>query len=57
MLFILEMYFISESVREPCVDKGFVPLFLNVLKELTDIEKMTQACRALGNMCFDNGKR
>ncbi|KAL4239957.1 Rap1 GTPase-GDP dissociation stimulator 1 [Mactra antiquata] len=44
----------TESLREPCVEKGFVPIFLNVLEKDTSIENMTQACRALGNMCFDN---
>ncbi|XP_052235417.1 rap1 GTPase-GDP dissociation stimulator 1-like isoform X3 [Dreissena polymorpha] len=44
----------TESIREPCVEKGFVPLLLRVLEEQTDVASMTQACRAMGNVCFDN---
>ncbi|XP_052767707.1 rap1 GTPase-GDP dissociation stimulator 1-like [Mya arenaria] len=44
----------TESVREPCVEKGFVPLLLRLLEKQEDINSMTQACRALGNVCFDN---
>jgi len=46
---------LAESVREPCVEKGFVPLLLRALDPQDDIAMATQACRALGNMCFDNG--
>ena len=46
----------TETVREPCVEKGFVPIFLGVLNRDEDVECVTQSCRALGNMCFDNGK-
>lgn len=44
----------TESVREPCVKSGIVLVLLKVLERQDDIESMTQACRALGNMCFDN---
>ncbi|XP_060551393.1 rap1 GTPase-GDP dissociation stimulator 1-like isoform X2 [Ruditapes philippinarum] len=44
----------NESVRVPCVEKGFIPILLKVLERQDDIDRMTQACRALGNICFDN---
>ena len=47
---------VVESVREPCVEKGFVPIFLGVLNKDENVECVLQSCRALGNMCFDNGK-
>ena len=49
-------YYVVESVREPCVEKGFVPIFLGVLNKEENVECVLQSCRALGNMCFDNGK-
>lgn len=44
----------TETIREPCVMQGFVPILLQHLKS-DDIMMATQACRALGNICFENG--
>ncbi|KAL5018526.1 hypothetical protein ScPMuIL_004248 [Solemya velum] len=43
----------TECLREPCVEKGFVPQLLHLL-ESDDITKSTQGCRALGNICYEN---
>nr|XP_034313658.1 rap1 GTPase-GDP dissociation stimulator 1-B isoform X2 [Crassostrea gigas] len=43
----------TETIREPCVMQGFVPILLQHLKS-DDIIMATQACRALGNICFEN---
>ncbi|XP_062604562.1 rap1 GTPase-GDP dissociation stimulator 1-like [Saccostrea cucullata] len=43
----------TESIREPCVIQGFIPILLQQLKS-DDITMATQACRALGNICFEN---
>ncbi|KAK3091335.1 hypothetical protein FSP39_019020 [Pinctada imbricata] len=42
-----------ETVRQPCVDQGFVPILLQLLKS-ENVALATQACRALGNICFEN---
>ncbi|XP_021361623.1 rap1 GTPase-GDP dissociation stimulator 1-like isoform X1 [Mizuhopecten yessoensis] len=44
----------SEPVRKECVDKGFVPVLLNMLKSTEDITMATQICRALGNICYEH---
>lgn len=46
---------ILESLREPLVDKGVIP---SLLRHLTseNISLATQVCRALGNICYDNGE-
>ncbi|XP_055877372.1 rap1 GTPase-GDP dissociation stimulator 1-A-like isoform X4 [Biomphalaria glabrata] len=43
----------SESLREPLVSMGVVPHLLSHLSS-QNIALATQACRALGNICFDN---
>ncbi|XP_048763708.1 rap1 GTPase-GDP dissociation stimulator 1-like isoform X2 [Ostrea edulis] len=43
----------TESIREPCVIQGFIPILLQYLQS-NDITMATQACRALGNICFEN---
>ncbi|CAG2186923.1 unnamed protein product [Mytilus edulis] len=42
-----------EALRVPCVNLGFVPILLPIL-ESEDIAIATQACRTLGNICFEN---
>ncbi|CAC5369206.1 unnamed protein product [Mytilus coruscus] len=42
-----------EALRVPCVNLGFVPILLPIL-ESEDISIATQACRTLGNICFEN---
>ena len=51
---VLFWVYLIESIREPCVIQGFVPVLLKHLKS-EDIMMATQACRALGNICFENG--
>lgn len=46
----------AESLRIPCVNQGFVPLLLPIL-ESEDVSIATQACRTLGNICFENGEQ
>ncbi|XP_064612236.1 rap1 GTPase-GDP dissociation stimulator 1-B-like isoform X1 [Liolophura sinensis] len=43
----------AESLREPFVEQNFVPLLLTLL-ETNDVAMATQACRALGNICYEN---
>ncbi|XP_041362294.1 rap1 GTPase-GDP dissociation stimulator 1-like [Gigantopelta aegis] len=43
----------TESVRQPLVDLNFVPPLVDLLPS-EDITVSTQACRALGNICFEN---
>ncbi|KAH9502326.1 Rap1 GTPase-GDP dissociation stimulator 1-A [Bulinus truncatus] len=43
----------SENLREPLVNIGIVPHLLSLLQS-KNIALATQACRALGNICFDN---
>ncbi len=46
---------VSESVRQPCVEEGLVQPLMSLLTS-HNIAVTTQACRALGNICFDCGK-
>ena len=49
------IFLIAETMRRPCVAQGFVPVLLKFLKS-DDVSLATQACRALGNICFENGE-
>ncbi|RUS80410.1 hypothetical protein EGW08_011822 [Elysia chlorotica] len=42
-----------ESLREPLVNKGFMPPLTQLLPS-KNIALATQVCRALGNICYDN---
>ncbi|GFS18606.1 Rap1 GTPase-GDP dissociation stimulator 1-like [Elysia marginata] len=42
-----------ESLREPLVNKGFMPPLTQLLSS-KNISLATQVCRALGNICYDN---
>ncbi|GFO23481.1 rap1 GTPase-GDP dissociation stimulator 1 [Plakobranchus ocellatus] len=42
-----------ESLREPLVNKGFMPPLMHLLPS-KNIALATQVCRALGNICYDN---
>lgn len=46
---------LTESLREPLVNTGVLPHLLRHLSS-KHIALATQACRALGNICYDNGK-
>jgi len=43
----------QEVVRAPCVDAGLIKPLLALL-ESSSVPTVIQACRALGNICFDN---
>lgn len=44
----------TKDGREKCSQNELVKLLINLLKE-DDIDLVTQACRALGNICYENG--
>lgn len=44
----------TERGREKCTSVELVQTLISLLKE-QDIDTMTQASRALGNICYENG--
>jgi len=48
------VYVCSEPARLQCTSVGLVSLLLDVISS-DDNDEVIQACRALGNLCFDNG--
>ena len=46
--------FCSEAARLQCTSLGLVAPLLDIISS-DDNDDVIQACRALGNMCFDNG--
>ena len=47
-------YYVSEDNRVPCVESMMVPPLVEMLTS-DNVHAAIQACRALGNICFDNG--
>ena len=45
----------TESIRIPCVEAATVQPLVGLMNS-PQLSVITQACRALGNICFDNGK-
>lgn len=45
---------IKDVLRQQCSSDGLITLLLNVMSN-GSVAEATQACRALGNICFDNG--
>ena len=43
-----------ESERRECVKLDFIPLLKEPL-QAGDIREKIESCRALGNMCYENG--
>ncbi len=54
-LWIKESLCVSENVRIPCVESGVVEPLVRLMAS-NQLPVITQSCRALGNICFDNGK-
>ena len=50
-LFLLRMI---ETERKECVKLDFIPLLKEPL-QAGDIQEKIESCRALGNMCYENG--
>lgn len=46
----------AEAVRVPLVNLGMVPPLLKLIQSQCPAAIATQVCRALGNICFDNGQ-
>ena len=46
----------AEAVRVPLVNLGVVPPLLKLIQSQCTTAIATQVCRALGNICFDNGE-
>ena len=45
----------TEPGREKCTNEEFVQALIQLLKS-QDLELITQTSRALGNICYENGK-
>lgn len=44
----------TDRGREKCTSKEVVQALINLLKE-ENVDILAQACRALGNICYENG--
>lgn len=45
----------TDKGREKCTKAQLVKVLVELLKEEYDINVLTQASRALGNICYENG--
>jgi len=51
---LFSIHFILESERQECVKLDFISPLKDPLKS-ANIQDKIESCRALGNMCYENG--
>jgi len=54
-MYALFYYSLTEEARQECVKKDLIKPLVKLINE-NDNLVVHQACRAIGNMCYDNGQ-